>query len=145
MNAKCTETGALTDVSHTCGRCLALAHGSDWILIQRSKRVFPPENSRIRQRVRDKSASNNYHFLVGLTIGKSKSQDGGGVGASECERGFSANRKTAEGEIPPIHTTRDTKPQDSGGTLPPTCVRVGLQVCSVQYNTTQKIKNYQKN
>jgi len=87
----------------------------------------------------------NYHFLTKLTPTPPESQDCVGVSTSECERVFSVNRKTALGRFPPIHTPTNRKPQDGSGITPPSCVRVGLQVGTVQYNTTQQIKNYQKN
>jgi hypothetical protein len=96
-------------------------------------------------REKNKSDRVNYLYSVELTFRMGKSQDSGGAGTPECERVFSENRKTAKGSITPIHTTRNTKPQDCGGIPPPGCVRVGLQVGTVQYNTTQQIKNYQKN
>jgi len=79
----------------------------------------------------------NYHTTGQDTLPKDKSQDGGGVGFGKCVRVFSDNRQTARGSIFPIHAPGIIESQYGGGIPPPGCVRVGLQVGSVQYNTTQ--------
>ena len=79
----------------------------------------------------------NYQTTREDTLPKDKTQDGDGVAIGRCARVFSQNRKTASGSCSPIHAAAIIEPQYGGGIPPPGCVRVGLQVGSVQYNTTQ--------
>lgn len=145
MCSKCALSGSFADVSSVLGRVFAFSEADRENAVSRYKRVLKLENRRIRASTESRRQESNYQILGELTPGKGESPEGVGVRLLECEWVFSRNRKKASGCLPPIHTSDNTKPQDGSGIQPHVCVRVGLQVGSVQYNTTQQIRIFQNN